>query len=205
MEHMAKTDAGSITVGLWTGDALVRRVLAETLAGCGMKAQDVSQTPVPVCPIVLAEDFVPASLRQGWERQGSVVLTFNPREKLRLGTLLAQIRLYAGGDSRAATGILAFGAFRVDLALLTLTDSRTGSPVNLTEKERDILARLHREQGRTLDRRTLLEDVWGYAAAVETHTLETHIYRLRQKLEADPGNPQILTTDDYGYRLKTGD
>jgi len=73
--------------------------------------------------------------------------------------------------------------------------------IRLTEKECDILALLHSRNGVAVDRQELLDDVWGYAADVETHTLETHIYRLRQKIETDPAKPRYLLTDGSGYRL----
>lgn len=73
--------------------------------------------------------------------------------------------------------------------------------VRLTEKERDILRALILADGATVGRREMLESVWGYASSVETHTLETHIYRLRQKIEEDPANPALLLTEGDGYRL----
>jgi len=70
----------------------------------------------------------------------------------------------------------------------------------LTEKEADILTYLYRVEGKTVDKDTLLREVWGYNAEVATHTLETHIYRLRQKIDLDPSHPLIIC-DEGGYRL----
>ncbi len=88
--------------------------------------------------------------------------------------------------------------FRPRLATL----SRAGADIVLTNKERDILATLWLAPGHALDRDALLEKVWAYAEGVETHTLETHIYRLRQKIEADPADPKLLVNDDGRYRLE---
>lgn len=77
----------------------------------------------------------------------------------------------------------------------------SNDPLYLTEKERDILYFLHKAEGKPVDRKNLLNFVWQYAENVETHTLETHIYRLRQKIEKDPAVPEILLKDEKGYRL----
>ncbi|PJB72551.1 MAG: DNA-binding response regulator, partial [Alphaproteobacteria bacterium CG_4_9_14_3_um_filter_47_13] len=71
----------------------------------------------------------------------------------------------------------------------------------LTEKECALLLRLHEQRGDVVDRSTLLNDIWGYKDGIETHTLETHIYRLRQKIEKDPAQPTLLITCDQGYCL----
>lgn len=79
--------------------------------------------------------------------------------------------------------------------------SRVDADLRLTEKESAILERLERAQGAILPKAALLADVWGYGPNVATRTLETHIHRLRRKLDADPSYPGILTAEDGGYRL----
>jgi DNA-binding response OmpR family regulator len=82
-----------------------------------------------------------------------------------------------------------------------LTDPGGRKKVRLTEKETAILKYLYRAGDRVIGRDTLLGEVWGYNAGVTTHTLETHVYRLRQKIERDPAAAQILVTEPGGYRL----
>ena len=84
--------------------------------------------------------------------------------------------------------------------LVTASDQK----VRLTEKETNILKYLYRAGGKAVAREELLAEVWGYNAAVTTHTLETHVYRLRQKIEPDPANARILITEAGGYRLQAG-
>ena len=82
-------------------------------------------------------------------------------------------------------------------------DKKTQQKLKLTDKERDILLTLIGAGGQPVTRQALLDEVWAYAPGVETHTLETHIYRLRQKIEADPADPRIVLTDDAGYKILT--
>lgn len=74
--------------------------------------------------------------------------------------------------------------------------------IRLTEKENDILKFLYQNLETIVSREILLHEVWGYNSKVTTHTLETHIYRLRQKIEIDPANACFLITETGGYRLK---
>src|SRR4029078_457354 len=79
-----------------------------------------------------------------------------------------------------------------------------GSKMRLTQKETAILRYLYRAGQRPVSRETLLQEVWGYNSGLTTHTLETHIYRLRQKIEKDAAAPAILVTEAGGYKLVLG-
>lgn len=84
-----------------------------------------------------------------------------------------------------------------------LVSESDGAETMLTEKERNILILLHEAQNKAVSRDAMLGKIWNYTTDLETHTLETHIYRLRQKIEKDPSAPKILLTEDKGYRLLT--
>ncbi|MFP4098232.1 MAG: helix-turn-helix domain-containing protein [Alphaproteobacteria bacterium] len=89
----------------------------------------------------------------------------------------------------------------LNIPLGTFTPSTTDSLITLTEKEISLLQYLYENAGRNIPRDELLEAVWEYAKDTETHTLETHIYRLRQKIEPDPATPVILKKNEDGYYL----
>ncbi len=111
-----------------------------------------------------------------------------------LQQLQEQLRQPAGG------GELPIGPFRLHPLARQLVDA-SGRRIHLTEKETAILAYLHRAGARVVPRDELLGEVWGYSSAVSTHTVETHIYRLRRKLADDFGTESLLSTGDGGYRL----
>lgn len=115
---------------------------------------------------------------------------------IRLGTLLARL-----GDrlSRAQGAGIAIGPYRFDASAKRL-ETADGRRIRLTEKETRILDHLHRHDA-PVPREALLDAVWGYGAGIDTHTLETHIYRLRRKIEADPAEARLLVTMAGGYRL----
>jgi DNA-binding response OmpR family regulator len=91
-------------------------------------------------------------------------------------------------------------AFKPNSKILETNES---SSIRLTEKENNILKFLYKNLGNTVSRETLLHEVWGYNSKVTTHTLETHIYRLRQKFEDDPSNACFLITEPGGYKLSS--
>ena len=82
-----------------------------------------------------------------------------------------------------------------------ILESNKNRSIRLTEKENNILKFLYKNLGNTVSRETLLHEVWGYSSKVTTHTLETHIYRLRQKIEDNPSNACFLITEPGGYKL----
>jgi len=119
----------------------------------------------------------------------------------RLGVLLARLRAQLRQHEQSEDAVFGIGPYTFRPAAKVLVDDGKGRKIRLTEKETAILKYLYRSGDRTVGRDTLLGEVWGYNAEVTTHTLETHVYRLRQKIEADPGNAEILVTEPGGYRL----
>ena len=114
--------------------------------------------------------------------------------------LLARIRAQLRQHEQSEDAVFAIGPYTFKPAQKMLIDEAE-KKVRLTEKETNILKFLYRASDGVVPRDTLLHEVWGYNAGVTTHTLETHIYRLRQKIEPDPSNARILVTESGGYRL----
>ncbi len=126
----------------------------------------------------------------------------------KLGVLLARIRAQIRQFERSDEAVLSVGpfAFRPGVKTLSLMqgaqDKEPAEVIRLTGKEAEILKFLYLHGGEVVGRDTLLNEVWGYNANVTTHTLETHVYRLRQKMECDPSCAKILLTEPGGYRLQ---
>jgi len=115
--------------------------------------------------------------------------------------LLARLRAHLRQHEQTRDADLGIGHYKFRPAYKQLLDPHNGETVRLTEKEAAILQYLYRADGATVNRDKLLQEVWAYRPGVATHTLETHIYRLRQKIECDPRRPRILMTEPAGYRL----
>lgn len=119
----------------------------------------------------------------------------------RLGVLLARLRAHLRQHEQSEDAVFTIGPYTFQPSGKLLLEEATQKKVRLTEKETSILKYLFRSGDRPVNRDTLLGEVWGYNAGVTTHTLETHVYRLRQKIELDPSNAEILVTEPGGYRL----
>jgi len=118
----------------------------------------------------------------------------------KFAVLLARIRAQLRQHEQSEDAVFTIGNYTFKPASKMLLDER-GSKIRLTEKETSILKYLFRANEKVVTRDVLLQEVWGYNSGVTTHTLETHIYRLRQKIEKDPSNAELLVTETGGYKL----
>ena len=119
----------------------------------------------------------------------------------RLNVLLARLRAQLRQHEQSEDAVFTIGPYSFRPAAKVLLADEGETKVRLTEKETAILKYLYRAGDKVIARDTLLGEVWGYNAGVTTHTLETHVYRLRQKIERDPSNAEILVTEPGGYKL----
>ena len=118
---------------------------------------------------------------------------------VRPAILAARLRALLRHHESSMDAVFTLGSWMFHPARKLLRNA-AGVRIWLTSKEVDILRHLMRSGG-TVSKQTLLSDVWGYHATVTSHTLETHIYRLRQKIEEDPSDARLLVTSGGGYRL----
>jgi DNA-binding response OmpR family regulator len=119
----------------------------------------------------------------------------------RAAELLARLRAQLRVFDRSEQVVFPVGPYTFRPAKKLLHDPAKNRRIRLTDKETAVLKYLYRSEA-AVNRQILMHEVWGYNSTVTTHTLETHIYRLRQKIEADPANPSLLVTEGGGYRLR---
>ncbi|MGE0409784.1 MAG: response regulator transcription factor [Amphiplicatus sp.] len=118
----------------------------------------------------------------------------------KFAVLLARVRAHLRSHEQSEDAVFKIGPYEFRPAVKMLV-TEADRKIRLTEKETSILKFLYRAGGRAVTRDILLDEVWGYNSGVTTHTLETHVYRLRQKIEPDPSNASLLITESGGYRL----
>ncbi len=175
-------DAIVLDVGLPDGDG---RDLCRLLRRNGVK-----------CPIVmLTAHHTDADTILGLDSGANDYVSKPVRLNVLMARLRAQLRQFELSDD--ATFQIGPYSFRPAVKMLIAGQKK----IHLTDKETAILKYLYRVGDRPVSREVLLGEVWGYNAGVTTHTLETHIYRLRQKLEPKPGENRLLVTEPEGYRL----
>ena len=194
--------------------------LEETTAGKGIQAARANQIDLLIMDVGLPDmDGREAVklLRKGGFKAPIIMLTGHDTDSdtilgleagandyvtkpFRFAVLLARIRaqLRQHESSEDATFTVGPYTFKPGQKLLT---TESGQKIRLTEKEAAIIRYLYRADQKVVTRDVLLEEVWGYNSGVTTHTLETHVYRLRQKIERDPSNAEILVTENGGYKI----
>ncbi len=159
----------------------------------GAEACRMLREEAPGAPVVLlacADD--PA--------QGQPVAQDYLPKPFRFSALLGRIRSLLRARDHDDEAVFRIGGYEFRPGLKLLVDEDENR-IRLTEKEAAILKYLHDAGDRTIAREELLHEVWGYNSGITTHTLETHIYRLRQKIEVDPSDARFLVTEPGGYRL----
>ncbi|VXB86689.1 response regulator transcription factor [Brevundimonas sp. G8] len=160
---------------------------------CRLLRKDGVSTPV----IMLTAQSADADAILGLDAGANDYVT----KPFRFAVLLARIRAHLRSHEQSEDAVFSIGPYEFRPAAKVLMDAK-GKKVRLTEKETNILKYLYRAGAKSVSREELLTEVWGYNAGVTTHTLETHIYRLRQKIEPEPGHARLLLTDAGGYRLQ---
>jgi DNA-binding response OmpR family regulator len=177
-------DALILDVGLPDGDG---RDLCATLRKQGLR--------MPI--IMLTGSDEEADVVRGLDSGANDYIAKPFRLNELLARLRAQLRIFENSEDAVFT----IGPYTFRPSAKLLQEPLRNRRIRLTEKEAAILKFLYRAGTKPVARQILLNEVWGYNAAVTTHTLETHIYRLRQKIEPDPANARLLVTEGGGYRL----
>ena len=180
----ARFDALILDVGLPDGDG---RDLCAKLRRLGVK--------VPI--IMLTGSDEESDVVRGLDSGANDYIA----KPFRLAELLARLRAQLRTFENSEDAVFSIGPYVFRPAAKLLQEPARNRKIRLTEKEAAILKFLYRAGARPVARQILLNEVWGYNAAVTTHTLETHIYRLRQKIEPDPSQSRLLITEGGGYRL----
>ncbi len=159
---------------------------------CRRIRQDGIATPVIMLTAAAADD----DTVQGLDSGANDYVT----KPYKFAVLLARIRAQLRDYEHSEGAVFRLGAYEFRPAAKMLVDEKLRK-IRLTEKETSILKYLYRACEKAVSREELLAEVWGYNAGVTTHTLETHVYRLRQKIEPDPANARLLLTEAGGYKL----
>lgn len=179
-------------------DAIIATVDLPDVDGnvvCGRLRERGVQIPI----ILLAARASEAQTIRGLDAGANDFISAPIRDAEMIARLRAQIRAYEASEE----AVLNIGPFQFRPASRVLQNSQTSERQKLTEKESAVLKFLYRADG-PVPRNTLLHEVWGYNARATTHTVETHIYRLRRKIEPDPNQIALLVNENGGYRLRSG-
>ncbi len=187
------------TVKITLDDPILTGMVTEQISGFSA----ISVTDADAADLVIARvktaNAAPHLLLGGKAEEGCEVLPM----PLRLGDLTDRVRYILSGRGRfARSSMIEFAGFILNTEDGVMTDEVSETQVRLTDKEKLLIISLYEQDTKSLDRQGLLQKVWGYADTAETHTLETHLYRLRQKLEESFNVKDLIVTKDGIYTLK---
>ncbi len=161
-----------------------------------------------VCRLVRRKGIhVPIIVLSGVESDADVILGLDSGandyviKPFSMGVLLARIRAHLRQHEASEDASFVLGPYTFRPSVRLLIEKETSREITLSEKECAILKFLYRAGEAVVECDTLYSEVWDHAVPLSTHTLQTHIYRLRQKIERDPANPEILISEAGGYRV----
>ncbi len=200
-EEFAAAEAGTAAEAL---DATKEQIFDAILLDVGLPDMDGRE----LCRVMRRNGVcTPVLMLTGADGEADMILGLDSgandyiTKPFRLNVLLARLRAQLRTHEQSEDAVFNIGPYIFRPSAKTLMDDAKRRKVRLTEKETAILKYLYRAGEKTIGRAILLNEVWGYNSGVTTHTLETHVYRLRQKIERDPAKAEILVTEPGGYRL----
>jgi DNA-binding response OmpR family regulator len=189
------------STAMQTFAATMPRVVLLDLRLPGKSGQDLcreirKQSNVPILVLSAASDVLDKVLLLELGADDYVTKPFSPRE------LIARVRVALRRLSQGVEkqDVYSFGEIEVNFGKMELL--RAGQPVALTPQEFKMLRFFLNNKERVVSRTELLNEVWGYHSYPTTRTVDTHILRLRQKLEHDPADPvHFRTVHGTGYKF----
>jgi len=179
-----------------TFDTILLDLMLPDLDGrevCRILRRNGNATPVIVLTAATSEADEILSLDAG----ANDVVT----KPFRIAVLLARVRAHMRQYASSADAAFTVGPYLYKPGARLLVERDSSREVALSDTENSILRLLCRAAGAAVTRQELYEQIWGFKAPLDTHTLQTHVYRLRRKIETDPGEPRILLSEHQGYRL----
>ena len=195
-ESLSVTEAISLIVKEHFDCILIDSSLADVSLSnlCKNIRQEGVRSPIILVAEELGEDVAIAALDAG---ANDYVL-----KPFKINVLVAKIRSNIRQFEQSEFAILRFGRFSFKPGDKILLNNSSKEEVRLTDKETAIIKLLYLSGGEVVTRATLLEEVWGYNTTLTTHTLETHIYRIRQKVGNASSGQDFIATESEGYRMQ---
>ena len=195
-ESLSAADAISLIVKEHFDCILIDTSLADVSLSnlCKNIREEGVRSPIILVAGARGEDFAIAALDAG---ANDYVL-----KPFKINVLVAKIRSNIRQFEQSEFATLRFGRFSFKPGDKLLLNNSSQEAVRLTDKETAIIKLLYLSGGEVVTRATLLEEVWGYNTTLTTHTLETHIYRIRQKVGNTSSGPDFIATESEGYRMQ---